>query len=78
MSNVHDLVQALRTVLSAERSTLIDLSALEYIDSRGLSVLEEYSGVFPVKLRPSPLVMRLLQVLKIADRFQIVEGAARK
>jgi anti-anti-sigma factor len=66
--------RVLRDVLAQRRPTLVDLTALDYIDTKGLSVLDRVADMSqPIKLKPSAVVRRLIHLMGIHDRFLIVE-----
>jgi anti-anti-sigma factor len=74
-----DLVTApefTRAVRAAIRSgntpALIDLTQVDFMDGRGLRILDDASRETPLTVRPSRLVRRLLDVVRL-ERISLVD-----
>ncbi len=55
-----------------DRPVVVDLTQVDFMDGRGLRILEEASRAAPLTVRPSRLVRRLLDVVQL-DRIRLVE-----
>ncbi len=74
ISNASALEDALVKVTAGHPSAIVfDLSALEFMDSAGISVLvRAHSEVGAVRLRnPSPIVRRVIEITGLADVLAI-------
>ena len=68
-----EFTRVVRTVLGRGRPTFVDLSRVRYLDSTGVRALEEMSKTGNVRLKTSPEVRRLLEVLHLDGRFTFLD-----
>lgn len=64
--------RAVQAALAGDHPALIDLTQVDFMDGRGLRILEDASRATPLTVRPSKLVRRLLEVVRL-ERISIVE-----
>lgn len=57
---------------SADRPVLIDLTQVDFMNGRGLRILEEAAHDASLAVRPSKLVRRLLDVVRL-ERISIAD-----
>jgi anti-anti-sigma factor len=55
-----------------DRPIVIDLTQVDFMDGRGLRILEEASRAAPLAIRPSKLVRRLLAVVRL-ERITLID-----
>lgn len=68
-----EFARAVRTAVErTERPVIIDLTHVDFMDGRGLRILEDASRDAPLTIRPSRLVRRLLEVVRL-ERIILVE-----
>ena len=65
MSNAGTFAGALAEAVSGHSSLVVDLTAVEYLDSAGLSAL--FAQADHIQLRTGPLLAPLLEISGIAD-----------
>jgi len=68
-----EFARAVRAAIArGDRPAIIDLTQVDFMDGRGLRILEEGSRDAPLTIRPSKLVRRLLEVVRL-ERITIVD-----
>lgn len=67
-----EFARAVRAAVARGGPTIIDLTQVDFMDGRGLRILEDASQVAPLSVRPSKLVRRFLEVVRL-DRITIVD-----
>jgi len=68
-----EFARAVRAAIArGDRPMIIDLTQVDFMDGRGLRILEEASRDAPLTVKPSRLVRRLLEVVRL-ERITIVE-----
>jgi anti-anti-sigma factor len=81
LSSAAALQPILERTISASPVTVVDLEGLEFMDSTGLRLFAHIhqmtgeSGARFLLGRPSPAVLRVLQVAGLVEHFDYVEGA---
>jgi anti-anti-sigma factor len=83
LASAQQLREALRHAVSVDRSVVVDMKGVAFIDAAGLRVVleaaESLNGAGPLTLRHAPLVARLLKLVGLSDLPSIVlleEGPA--
>jgi anti-anti-sigma factor len=61
-----------RAVQRTDRPVIIDLTQVDFMNGRGLRILEDASRDVPLTIRPSKLVRRLLDVVRL-ERITLVD-----
>ena len=68
-----EFARAVRAAIArGDRPMIIDLTQVDFMDGRGLRILEEASRDAPLTVKPSRLVRRLLEVVRL-ERITIAE-----
>jgi anti-anti-sigma factor len=68
-----EFARAVRTAVERTgRSVIIDLTQVDFMDGRGLRILEDAARDSPLTIRPSKLVRRLLEVVRL-ERITLVD-----
>jgi len=68
-----EFMRAVRAAVgSGDGPALIDLTQVDFMDGRGLRILEDASRETPLTVRPSRLVRRLLDIVRL-ERITVVD-----
>ena len=67
-----EFARAVQAAMAGDRPALIDLTQVDFMDGRGLRILEDASRAIPLTVRPSKLIRRLLDVVHL-ERISIVD-----
>jgi anti-anti-sigma factor len=67
-----EFARAVRAAARTDRPVVIDLTQVDFMDGRGLRILEDASREAPLTIRPSKLVRRLLEVVRL-ERITLVD-----